>query len=402
MRATISQALIKDLQGHDVTVFDSRQPGLVLRVRASGVHTYRVQLGRAKFLTLGKAKDLTPEHARRLASNYRGQVADGKDPIAERRKAKAATLRQFLEGEYQAWAVANQKHADEWIARIKQAFPDLLAKALPSITAWQIERWRAARHKDGVSHATTNRDLDCLRTVLSRAVEWNLIPTHPLRPVKRAKVDAIGRLRFLSPDEEKALRAALTAREDRNRKARASFNRWRRERGYQTIPDYPGRYTDHLQPIVLLALNTGLRRGEVLGLRWGDVDLVSARLTVRGAGAKTGITRHVPLNDEALDILKAWRPSDASGGSLVFPGRDGKPIADIKTAWLHLMKDAKLKTFTFHDIRHSFASKLVQAGVDLNTVRELLGHTDIKMTLRYAHLAPEHRAAAVAKLNGTR
>ena len=82
----------------------------------------------------------------------------------------------------------------------------------------------------------------------------------------------------------------------------------------------------------------------------------------------------------------------------MFPGEDGAPLADVKSAWLPLVDAAKVRAFRFHDFRHTFASKLVMAGVDLNTVRELLGHADLKMTLRYAHLAPEHKAAAVAKL----
>ena len=82
----------------------------------------------------------------------------------------------------------------------------------------------------------------------------------------------------------------------------------------------------------------------------------------------------------------------------VFPGAEGARLEDIKKGWAPLVKAAKVEAFTFHDLRHTFASKLVMAGVDLNTVRELLGHADLKMTLRYAHLAPEHKAAAVAKL----
>src|SRR5262249_48394378 len=131
---------------------------------------------------------------------------------------------------------------------------------------------------------------------------------------------------------------------------------------------------------------------------WGDVDLVQCRLIVRGTSAKSGLTRHVPLNTEAADVLRAWRSSEHKTRDLVFPGPEGKPMFSLKTAWSKVATAAKLKDFTFHDLRHTFASKLVQAGVDLNTVRELLGHADIKMTLRYSHLAPEHKAAAVAKL----
>ena len=95
----------------------------------------------------------------------------------------------------------------------------------------------------------------------------------------------------------------------------------------------------------------------------------------------------------------AWRNQTDSTG-LVFPSPvTGESLISIKRSWGAVVKDAKLEDFTFHDLRHTFASKLVMKGVDLNTVRELLGHASIDMTLRYAHLAPEHKAAAVAVLN---
>ncbi len=122
------------------------------------------------------------------------------------------------------------------------------------------------------------------------------------------------------------------------------------------------------------------------------------RLTVRGTTAKSGQTRHVELNNQAVEVLRAWRPRGALPTAHVFPGPDGEQLVDIKTSWMRLLRLAKIDDFRFHDIRHTFASKLVMRGVDLNTVRELLGHTDIKMTLRYAHLAPAHRAEAVQKL----
>jgi integrase len=217
-----------------------------------------------------------------------------------------------------------------------------------------------------------------------------------LTDVKPITADRTGRVRFLTPEEETRLRKALAKRDARRRARRVRSNRWRRARGYEPWPpDAP----DHLTPIVSLALNTGLRKGEIFNLRWADADLRRAQLTVRGTGAKSGQTRHVPLNREAVAVLRAWQTTTTDQTAHVFAGRsEGEPLDDVKKAWLPVVKAAKLKAFTFHDLRHTFASKLVMAGVDLNTVRELLGHADIKMTLRYAHIAPAHAAAAVAKL----
>ena len=123
-------------------------------------------------------------------------------------------------------------------------------------------------------------------------------------------------MRYLSPDEEKRLRAALEARDAGRNKKREAANRWRRERGYA---EWPADNPDHLTPIVLLALNTGLRKGEIFDLQWSDVDLAGALLTVRGEGAKSGQTRHVPLNTEAVDVLTAWQAATSADG-YVFPG----------------------------------------------------------------------------------
>jgi integrase len=386
---------------------DAKQPGLILRIRPSGTFTYRVQLGRGRSHTLGTTDDLTLEAARLLAQGVRGDVSKAKalgqpDPIeARRHKAAVPTFDEFLTKHYEPWATAQRKTGAEQVSRLRGTFGALLnGVALDEITGFTIERWRSGRLKDDIRPATINRDLNTLRGALSRAVEWGMLPAHPLAKVKASKVDTRGIVRYLDPPEEKRLRAALAARDDARRDERQSANRWRLERGYEPWPEF-GTYTDHLTPIVILAMHTGLRRGELFGLRWRDVDLMRALLTVRGDGAKSGQTRHIPLNTEALAVLNAWR-GDAVLPALayVFPSPldADLPLVEIKSAFLPLLKAAKITEFRFHDLRHHFASRLVQQGVDLNTVRELLGHADLKMTLRYAHLAPELKAAAVAKL----
>ena len=237
------------------------------------------------------------------------------------------------------------------------------------------------------------------KSCLARAVAWGHLEENPVaQKVKRLKEDTKAKVRYLTPDEEARLLDALDAREERIRRERESYNAWCRERGYperETLRDRA--FVDHLRPMVLLSLHTGLRRGEVFNLRWEDIDLQRAMLTVSGASAKSGYTRHVPLNETARATLEAWR-RQSTGADLVFPNKDGRAFDNCNTSWESVLKEARITGFRWHDMRHTFASKLVMAGVDLNTVRELLGHSDIKMTLRYAHLAPQVKAAAVAKL----
>jgi site-specific recombinase XerD len=104
------------------------------------------------------------------------------------------------------------------------------------------------------------------------------------------------------------------------------------------------------------------------------------------------------LNREARNVLHNWRTQTTTQG-LVFPGKNGQPFDNVKKAWHNLLQRAAITNFRWHDMQHDFASKLVMAGVPLNTVRELLGHTDLTTTLRYAHLAPDHKADAVDRLS---
>jgi integrase len=150
--------------------------------------------------------------------------------------------------------------------------------------------------------------------------------------------------------------------------------------------------------MVLVSLNTGLRYGELTALEWPSIDFPARVLTVVGKTAKGAKTRHVPLNDEALDVLTRWKKQTSGGKGLVFKNSEGERIGTVKTAWLALLKKAEITEFRWHDLRHSFASKLVQRGVDLGVVRELLGHSDFSLTLRYAHLNAEMKHDAVARL----
>jgi integrase len=326
---------------------------------------------------------VTLTDARSQADGLRGDIAHGKDPATEKRKRHAASLQLFLEKEYGPWVTAHRKTGAETLERLEAVFKDFLTVPIGDLNLARVERWRTARLTAGLKPATVNRDIAALRSVLSRAVEFGVLAAHPLEKLKAVRVDQQGVVRYLSVEEEKRLRAAMAARDEKRRAGRAQANAWRRERGYDELAAV-GTYSDHLTPLVLLALNTGLRRGELLGLTWADIDLKSGLMTVRGGTTKAGET--------------AWRGANDDRHGPVFADTEGEALEGTKTSWGGIVKAANLDAFRFHDLRHTFASKLVMVGVDLNTVRELLGHADLKMTLRYAHLGPGHKAAAVAKL----
>ena len=125
-------------------------------------------------------------------------------------------------------------------------------------------------------------------------------------------------------------------------------------------------------------------------LEWGDVDFKQEVLTIHGKGAKSGQTRHIPLNNGALAVLKLHR-----GDILPNPHHPVFGRAEFRKAWNGVLRDAGIAQFRFHDLRHTFASNLVMFGVPLNTVRELMGHSSSEMTLVYAHLAPDNLRDAV-------
>jgi integrase len=206
-------------------------------------------------------------------------------------------------------------------------------------------------------------------------VEVGIIDQNPIERVKRLKEnDSKAVTRFLSPDEKDRLLKAL---------------------------DNPAT-PDYMKVLVTLGLNSGLRKSSMLSLRWKDINFDSKTVTVLPEHAKGGKLIDLPLNETAIKALATWRlvcgnpPDDA----LMFPApRAGGHRNVIFKSWGNLRKRADIKDFRFHDLRHSFASSLVQSGVDLLTVSKLCGHSSTAMTLRYAHLAPDGLRKAVAVLD---
>ncbi|MCB1777865.1 MAG: site-specific integrase [Candidatus Competibacteraceae bacterium] len=401
MQAILSHRTVNQAQAQvkKYDIHDTRLPGFILRVQPSGHKTYYVNYARARWIKIGHPGALTPEQARDKARTILAEAQLGGDPVNARKAAKARTFAQYIREVYAPWFEAHRRTGKMTVGYLLSRFPDLADQKLADITAWQVEKWRAQRLKQ-VKPTTANRELVTLKAALNKAVEWKLLENHPLAKVKPIKVNHLGRIRYLNADEERGLRAALAERENRYRDERDQGNAWRRARGYAVLPDLRDGYVDHLQPLVLLSINTGLRRGELFNLKREHVDLERRILTVAGdtQGNKTIEARYIPLNQEAHAVLTTWI-QQRQPVVWIFPGQQGARLDNISSSWERVRRTAALVDFRWHDLRHTFASKLVMAGVDLNTVRELLGHTSLDMTLRYAHLAPEHKAAAVGKLD---
>ncbi|MDB2414893.1 tyrosine-type recombinase/integrase, partial [Rickettsiales bacterium] len=366
---------------------------------------YRNAEGVRKRIRIGRHGNITAPTARDLAEKQAASVVHGQDVQHEKKEVilqaerdKTKTLRSFFELRYEEWIKHHIKSPNSNLANIRRNFNFLMEKPMDEITVAEIEDFRLSRMRDGIQKVTINREMSDLNAMLNRAVEWDIIERHPLQKLRPLKTDDNARVRYLSDDEESNLRNALLDREEKIRKERESANLWRKERDYKLMPVITEDvYADHLRPMVLLAMNTGMRRGEIFKLSWSNVHFNRRQLTVLATTAKSGKTRHIPMNNEVMDVLKKWQRS--SKGKLVFPGKEGKPMDNIKKSWDKLTEHAALDDFHFHDLRHHFASRLVMADVSLITVKDLLGHADLKMTLRYAHLSPAHNADAVAKLD---
>jgi integrase len=307
--------------------------------------------------------------AREKCQKVLGNVAHGRHPLHGLNGVEGLTLGEFIDECYAPWAKANRSRtAANTLDKLKRYFGTWFAEPLSANTIERIESWKVRRLNAGCTASTVLRDMFTLSSVLRRAIRLGKLMDNPVRRVEKPRIDRRPKVRFFSEEEESRLRVALNARDAEMREARESSNAWRKEREYQLLPPRL-HFGDHLTPAVILPMYTGLRRGELLALRWESIDFSRRILTVEAGTAKNRQTRHVPLNDEAMGVLTRWR-EQVNEGPRVFAVR-----TSFKTAWAKLLKRANITKFRWHDLLHHFASRLVQVGVPLNTVRDLLGHS---------------------------
>ena len=310
-----------------------------------------------------KSRGFTREMAKDALKSRLGDVAQGHFNLEKVRKPVpfsklAEKYKEFAGGYKRGWET--EKYIVEEFASLFGDTP------LAEITTWQIEKWKAETGKR-LNPVTVNRRLTVIKHIFKKAVEWDLVKSNPATSVKRFAVTS-ERTRFLTQDEIQVLLKACE---------KQVTSPW-------------------LLPLVTLALNAGMRQGELLKLKWENVDLERESITI--IQSKTLRRKTIAINQQAREALN-WLQENRYG-ELLFMWPWGDPIGKVTVydAFKKACCASKIDDFRFHDLRHTFASHLVMAGVDLVTVKELLGHKTINMTNRYTHLAQEHKAQAVAKL----
>ena len=292
------------------------------------------------------------------------EIAEGK--FLDVKRDVRILFKDFAEIYIETYAKKKRSWASTDKLYLKKLLPFFGSKYLQEITPFLVRQYQGKRRKEKtfkktlVSVAYVNRELACLKCMFGLAMEGDYVAQNPVKKVKFEKENN-SRTRFLEKEELKKLLECCDSR---------------------------------LRPIVLLAVNTGMRKAEIQNLKWREVDFHRGFITL--SRTKNGETRNVPLNRTGREALLSIRKHPES--PYIFCNSEGIPY-NFGASFLTALKNAEIKGFRFHDLRHTAASYLAMAGVDLNTIREILGHKSLSMVLRYAHLSSEHKANAMSRLD---
>ncbi len=234
---------------------------------------------------------------------------------------------------------------------------------LNEIKPMLIEQYKRKRLEAGRMPATINRELACMKHMYTIAVRNEIARSNPVKMVRFLREDNVIQRVLSRSDEEKLLEFAKPS----------------------------------IKRVVICALETGMRLSEILNLLWKDVDMNNSTITVRKT--KTGRIREIPISRRLMDVFGEIRKESSSGH--VFRHSDGSPIKSLKEGYKNALANSglKAKNYRFHDMRHTFATRLAESGVDVFTIKELLGHSTILTTQRYAHPGRKVKRDAIAELS---
>lgn len=315
----------------------------------------RVQRVIPEAQTLEDARDVLLKKMERVFASKYGL----KKPI------ERVTFKEFSDTYLTDYAKINKRswRTDRGYLRIMAESDSFRGLFLDEITSREIEKFKAERKEgDGVSDATVNRCLAILRRMLNLAAEWDYLEKGQVPKIKLFREDNLME-RILSPEEEGRLLRCCS---------------------------------DHLRSILITALNTGMRLGEILGLTWDRIDLGAGTILV--TKTKSGRDRALPVNGILRDELSRLHSENGLSPYVFVDPRTKKRLGSVKTTFRASCRRAGISGFRFHDARHTFASRLVAKGADVVTVQSLLGHSSLKITERYLHSGQDQKQKAVDSL----
>ena len=345
-------------------LFDSNCKGLMIEIRATGGKTYYLRYkdhrGRARQLKIADERDLSLGQARQMALTLRTKIALGEDPREEKATAKQSpTFATFMAERYMPFVKGYKKSwdCDDSLLR-NHLLPVLGKKHLDEITKHDVISFHHGMRAKGYAVGTCNRCLIMLRYAMNLALKWE-IPGITKNPTKDAALfeNHNKKERFLSSQEAQRL--------------------------YEAVKNSDNPMLQYIVPMLIL---TGARKREVLDAKWEDFDLI--RRQWRIPMTKSGRPRHVPLSEGVLQLLDSI-PQGESGEHVFANPKTKKAYVSIFHSWNTARKSVGLGDVRIHDLRHSFASFLVNAGRSLYEVQKILGHTQISTTQRYAHLSQD-------------
>lgn len=372
-RVTLTNQLVKTTDcpsgNKKIELFDIHSKGLSLEVRATGGKTYyrryRDSRGRIRQIKLGDERYLSLADARLLADKVGRQVAMGDEPLKEKHIARSVpTFADFIADQYLPFIKTYKRSWDTDVSLLKNhLLPRFGKRYLDAITRQDIVKMHADRKASGAAAGSANRLLIMMRYIFNLTLKWEVpgIKANPCKGIplmeENNKME-----RYLSVDEAERLYGAVCKSDN-----------------------------TMLKFIVPMLILTGARKREVLDARWGDFD--QGRRAWRIPISKSGKARYVPLSDGALALLATIpRPNECKWA---FANPDtSKPYVSVFYAWSTARKSVGLSDVRMHDLRHSFASLLINSGRTLYEVQHILGHTQVKTTQRYAHLSQDTLLAA--------
>ncbi len=305
--------------------------------------------GRRRREKIGPSKKLAKE----VLQKRKVQIAENR--FLDVKKNQKIRFEDFAQDFIVSYSKPNKRSwwRDAGIVKLLSGFYG--GKYLHEIDVKSIEEYKTLRAKV-VKPATVNKELACLKCMLNRAVDWGKLDLNPASRVKLMRENN-KRLRYLEKEE---------------------------------IPRLLDNCSPKLKSIVILALNTGMRKGEIENLKWRDIDFQNSYICI--TEQKNGEKDYIPLNEPSRQALGATPKHPSS--PYVFCKKGGDTY-NLRKSFETALKESGILDFHFHDLRHTFASHLAMSGVDLNTVRELMRHKDFHTTLRYAHLSRDHKTRAV-------